>query len=106
MSDLPENWVRHKHLRNRLLLMFFFGPVVLAGPLLLLPGSILLSNGFSIAFGVLNLFFLVLFLVDLVALSRWLCPRCGERFYSWRHGLGIFARRCFHCGLLKYSVDS
>ena len=86
--------------------MFFLGPAVLASPMLLLPASILRNSAFSVAFALLNLVFLVLFFLPLVALSRWPCPRCRERFYSWRHGLGIFGRRCFHCGLLKYCVDA
>lgn len=31
------------------------------------------------------------------------CPRCGKRFFAkwWYHNM--FARRCVHCGLRKYS---
>lgn len=36
--------------------------------------------------------------------ERFLCPRCGNRFdRSWRIGRGIFARKCLHCGLAKFS---
>jgi hypothetical protein len=46
------------------------------------------------------------FLFMIVAIGRlqvWRCPRCGERFFMKSYWHNLFASRCLHCGLEKYS---
>jgi len=48
---------------------------------------------------------LVLLIIARSRLSEWPCPRCGKPFFTraWFSFSDPFVRRCFHCGLPKYS---
>jgi hypothetical protein len=103
MSGRARDWPEYKRLRNRLVLLALGPQALVFASWLVLPTSVLLGNAYWIALGIFGLCQSVLFFATLVTLSKWQCPRCGERFYSWRHGLGIFARKCYSCGLPKYA---
>lgn len=40
--------------------------------------------------------------VTLFRAGRFLCPRCGQRFFESRLYNNAFARRCVHCKLPKW----
>jgi len=103
MSGRTGGWPEHKRLRNRLVLSVFGPQALVLVSWLALPTSAFLSHTYWIALGFFDFGWLVLFLAAVAGLSKWPCPQCGERFDSWRHGLGIFARRCHSCGLPKYA---
>ena len=39
-------------------------------------------------------------------LNYFRCPRCGKLFaINWWYNLSIFARKCVHCGLRKFTQE-
>jgi len=43
------------------------------------------------------------FMVAGFRLTYWHCPRCGKPFFTRLFWGNLFARRCLHCGLPKWS---
>lgn len=62
---------------------------------------------FSVESPILHALLMLCGLIGLVAwvgLSHFRCPRCGKIFaISWWFNLSLFAQRCVHCGLEKFS---
>ena len=99
MSRFDSQWGRYRRLRLLSLLSLVpFGTVFL---LLEFPGSQELRIPFSIA--------MVLGFIGVGAwfmLNFFRCPRCGKFFaMTWWYNLSIFARKCAHCGLRKFSEE-
>jgi hypothetical protein len=47
---------------------------------------------------------MVAYMVIGFRIQLWPCPRCGKRFSAkWWYNKWLFARKCVHCGLPKYS---
>jgi len=59
----------------------------------------------SIAFGFVNLCWLVLLIFAAFRLRNWRCPRCGGPFFanSERRGLSFLTKNCGNCQLQKFS---
>jgi len=58
----------------------------------------------------LPILFPVLMIFGFVGVGAWFvlnffrCPQCGKFFaITWWYNLSIFARKCVHCGLKKFS---
>ena len=48
-------------------------------------------------------FFFVWFMVAGFRLTYWRCPRCSKPFFTRLLWGNLFAHRCLHCGLAKWS---
>ena len=48
-------------------------------------------------------FFFVWFTIAGFRLTYWHCPRCNKPFFTRLLWGNLFARRCLHCGLAKWS---
>jgi Zn ribbon nucleic-acid-binding protein len=54
--------------------------------------------------GILVILYAALFFITQLRFTFFLCPRCHKWFSrTWRFDKGIFARKCVHCGLKKFS---
>ena len=101
-GNYQEQWRRYRKLRNVFFLIWIgYVPAVMGF-------TVLFSHHFrtftpSFVFAIL---WMLMFAVVGSRLSRWPCPRCGERFsqVGW-YNRGFLARKCVHCGLAKYAVD-
>jgi hypothetical protein len=100
-NEYAEHWRGYKRIRNQYLLLLACFPVV-----------IVIGGWVDHLFQTLTSQVLFVFggawtMVCLVAgfrLNAWRCPRCGKWFScKWWYGLGVFARKCVHCGLPKYA---
>jgi ribosomal protein L37E len=56
-------------------------------------------------FAPIGLGWMVLFAGSQVWRVMWRCPRCGRQFF-FSGLINVFARRCMHCGLPKWSQSS
>lgn len=98
--NYQEHWRRYKRLRNFFLLIW----------LAYIPAVAVFTLVFSHRFRnftpsfVFAILWMLMFLIVGSRVSRWPCPRCGERFsqMGWVNR-GFFVRKCLHCGLPKYS---
>jgi DNA-directed RNA polymerase subunit RPC12/RpoP len=68
-----------------------------AAALLALPVSLPLHS--ADPFGVTFALFIVAWMVSMVRVELFRCPRCGKRFFMKWYYSNMFARRCLHCGL-------
>ncbi|MGD0625569.1 MAG: hypothetical protein ABSB32_12705 [Thermodesulfobacteriota bacterium] len=57
----------------------------------------------DLAFWVLGPLWLVAFVIAGLRLEFFRCPRCHRHFFCARWYYNLFARRCVHCGLPKWS---
>src|SRR5437588_826428 len=57
----------------------------------------------DLAFYILGPAWMIGFLIAGMRMWLFQCPRCHRRFFcTWWHG-NLFARKCLHCGLPKWS---
>src|SRR6202043_556911 len=99
MSDYQQQWKRYKLWRNLALL-------ALAGflPVILLARVIARIFNLPLLFIIIAFAWFLLIATAGSEVSYWRCPRCGKPFsITWWYRLGVYARRCVHCGLPKYS---
>jgi hypothetical protein len=97
MGPYDAQWRRYRRLRLLSLLSLLpFCPVIIG---LCLHGTVELPIQFPI-----------LMVFGFVGVGAWFllnhfrCPRCGRLFaITWWYSLSIFAHKCVHCGLKKFS---
>lgn len=97
MALYDNEWQKYRRLRKQALFGFVgFLPLILV----------------ALALRRLDIFtpFLVLFIYILLVFTAWvrlnffLCPHCRRLFaITWWYSLSIFAQKCVHCGLRKFS---
>jgi len=99
MNGFERQWNEYRKRRNLFLFAFLGGLPIVSG--LGSLGSWVLHT--LAPFPILAISWIAFFVVAGIRLSCWPCPRCGDWFAAtwWSHNL--FAQRCVHCGLPKYS---
>jgi hypothetical protein len=98
MTACEESWEDYRKLRKQFSRVLR-GYVLIASPIALLwcvhshtflPG--LIAAGFCVW----------LLMASTFRLAFFLCPRCGQSFFSKRKNTNPFTRNCMHCGLEKW----
>jgi hypothetical protein len=99
VANYGRQWDEYRRSRN-IVLVALVGFVPFSAVARLLANLTKIPSLFAIAmFG-----WLVLLVCGAGGLGSFRCPRCGELFgETWWYRVGVFARRCMHCGLKKYS---
>jgi hypothetical protein len=103
MSDRPEfvlAWNDYRRRRRWSFGVWLGGFLFLALLVGLLSSRSLLND---LVFWVLGLTWIVAFLVADIRLACFRCPRCHHMFFWGLWYSNPFARKCLHCGLLKWS---
>ena len=99
MNDFGESWREYRKRRNLLLFAFLgYVPVVFIVALVTMRVFGSTTPAFVAAFT-----WMAFYVIAGIRFQRFKCPRCGKWFFAkwWYHNM--FARRCVHCGLTKYS---
>lgn len=93
------DWNEYRKRRNFAIIVGF-APVVF-------PLEVLAFRSFHtfVPAYVLAAAWIILFTIAWNRVAWFPCPRCGKWFFGKRWG-NMFARRCAHCGLRKYSDPS
>ena len=101
MDDYSESWREYRRRRN-FLLFVFFGYVPIVG--LVAVVTMRLFGTTTPAF-VAAFTWMALYVIAGIRFQRFKCPRCGKWFLAkwWYHNM--YARKCVHCGLPKYSLN-
>jgi Zn ribbon nucleic-acid-binding protein len=99
MSELVDPWREYRRRRN-LLLFAFLGGVPLVS-ITAVAGEKFFHSAAPAS--VVAVGWMVLFAVAGIRMNFFSCPRCHKPFFLkwWYHDL--FAGRCVHCGLPKYT---
>jgi hypothetical protein len=99
MSGYRQHWKRYKFWRNLALL-------ALAGffPVILVARFIARIFNLPVLFIIMAFAWFLLIASSGLQASNLRCPRCGKPFSiaSW-YRMGVYAQRCVHCGLPRYS---
>ena len=99
MAGFEQGWKEYRRLRNTALVVFLGGIPVCV--LVAFVSAELLHT--TDPAPIILVAWFVLFLVYVIRLQRWRCPRCGECFSAtWWYNKSFLARHCVHCGLPKY----
>lgn len=100
MVDHSKDWDAYRVRRNIAIVGFVcFLPVFAL--LLRIIGH---SSWAGYVVGVLGFAWLFGIFISGVSVLRFRCPRCNEPFGATRwYNKSVFARKCVHCGLPKYS---
>jgi membrane protein DedA with SNARE-associated domain len=99
MNPSNDTWSEYRKWRNiSLFALVGYVPIVFGVGVL----SMRLFDTFTPAFVLAFAWMAFVVIVGNICL-RFPCPRCGKAFFAkWWYYNG-FARRCVHCGLLKYA---
>lgn len=99
MNDSAGPWQEYRKRRNLALFAFLgYMPVVFAFAVVTIRLFHTTTPAFIAAFS-----WMIFYAVASMRFSSFKCPRCQKWFFAkwWYHN--GFARRCVHCGLLKYA---
>jgi hypothetical protein len=98
MADYTESWRDYRRRRDLLLFAFVaYMPVVALFGFLTIRVFKTTTPTFVAA-----ACWMVFYAVAGIGFQAFKCPRCGRRFFcKWWYNM--VARRCVHCGLLKYA---
>jgi hypothetical protein len=103
IDDYSHKWKGYKTRKRAILAMLFlFAPTIY---FIIKPLSTSLNTDLPITIFVLSWFFTLLVL--LFKLYYFTCPRCGNLFYIkglFGGSIGIYTKKCVHCGLMKWSL--
>jgi hypothetical protein len=105
-GEYSYEWAELRKLRRRIFRVAIAGVAVaaLVSVIGVLRGTI--ARALGVILFVAWVAVLIRFFVTLGEYSYWSCPRCGEPFHDKIRWFGRwnnpFARRCLHCGLLKW----
>ena len=99
MADCEGAWRNYRRRRNQFVFVFV-GYVPICFAFAYLTTKLFHTTVPGLTFGIC---WMVLFAVTGLRLQVLPCPRCGEAFFAKWFYHNIFARRCVHCGLPKYS---
>jgi uncharacterized membrane protein YfcA len=94
-------WEEYRHTRRANLLLLVAG----------VPGA-MATSWLSAALGsdALGPLFAAVWLIawafTAFRLATWRCPRCAKHYFQDGFTSNVFARRCLHCRLAKWSVEA
>jgi hypothetical protein len=99
MSDYQQNWEHYKTLRNQFSLAFAVQASIVI--VFICFSDAVRSN--LVPCIALEGFCTLLFIIAAIRLQKFRCPRCGELFFAAAYYHNVFAARCLHCELPKFS---
>ncbi|MGB6430189.1 MAG: hypothetical protein WBF06_06360, partial [Candidatus Acidiferrales bacterium] len=94
-----QSWDSYKRLRNQFYLALFAQASIV---ILFICFSDALRRNLAPCVA-LEIVCTLLFVVAAFRLQRFRCPRCGELFFAAAYYHNVFASRCLHCELPKFS---